>query len=98
MRPYVTLSITGAGTITTGGGGPVAPTGPAITDVLDAASYTKNIAQGSIFVVKGTNLSASGFTQFGFPLPTTSPSGGVKITFTPDVGWNGYGRLPGVPL
>ena len=78
----VTLSITGAGTIVTGGGGPVTPTGPAITDVLDAASYTKNIAQGSIFVVKGTNLSASGFTQFAFPLPTTSPSGGVKITFT----------------
>ena len=84
-----TLSITGAGTIVTGGGGPVTPTGPAITDVLDAASYTKNIAQGSIFVVKGTNLSASGFTDFKFPLPTTSPSGGVKITFTRTTGGPG---------
>jgi len=52
---------------------------------LDAASYTKNIARGSIFVVKGVNLSAAGLTQFGFPLPTTSPSG-VRITFTPTGG------------
>ena len=84
-----TISFSGAGTITTGGtggGGTTTPT-VTVTDVLDAASYTKNIAQGSIFVVKGTNLSASGFTQFSFPLPATSA--GVKITFTPAAGGTG---------
>ena len=84
-------NFTGSGTITTGGttggGGTGGGTTPTITDVLDAGSYTKNIAQGSIFVVKGTNLSASGFTQFSFPLPTTSA--GVKITFTPTAGGAG---------
>jgi uncharacterized protein (TIGR03437 family) len=58
-----------------------------VTDVLDAGSYTANIAQGSIFVVKGSNLSAAGFTQFSFPLPATS--GGIKITFTPTGGGAG---------
>jgi len=82
------VSVSGAGTITTGGGGgPVGPPAPTITDVLDAGSYTTRIAQGSIFVVKGTTLSASGFTQLGFPLPTTS--NGVKITFTPAAGGAG---------
>src|ERR1035441_4623655 len=47
----ITLSFTGAGTITTGG-----PPVPTITKVQDAASYTSNIAQGSIFVVLGSNL------------------------------------------
>lgn len=79
----VTLTnFTGSGVIRTGGGStnPV----PTITDVLDAASYTRNIARGSIFVVKGTTLSAAGFTQLSFPLPQTS--GGVRITFTPTGG------------
>ncbi len=80
MGMTLTLSFSGAGTITTGG--PVTPAGPTITAVLDAASYTEDIAQGSIFVVKGSNLSASGFTQFAFPLPTASTTGNVKITFT----------------
>jgi len=84
----VTLTFTGAGTITTGGsGGPAGPPAPSITAVLDAGSYTRNIAQGSIFVVKGTNMSGSGFTQPGFPLPATL--GGVKITFTPTTGGAG---------
>lgn len=87
MGMTTSLSFSGAGTIITGGGGPVTPTGPTITDVLDAASYTKNIAQGSIFVVKGNNLSASGFTQFSFPLPTSSNN--VRITFTPSAGGTG---------
>src|SRR3954454_22665377 len=51
---------TGSGTITLGGssggggggGGGAGANSPAITAVLDAASYTKNIARGSIFVVK----------------------------------------------
>jgi uncharacterized protein (TIGR03437 family) len=76
----VTLTnYTGSGTITLSGGGNT--NAPAITDVLDAASYTKNVARGSIFVVKGRNLSASGYTAMSFPLPTTDS--GVRITFTP---------------
>lgn len=85
----VTLSFHGDGTINTSGstgGGTNTPT-PTITAVLDAGSYTANIAEGSIFVVQGSNLSASGYTQMSFPLPTTS--GGVKITFTPAAGGSG---------
>jgi uncharacterized protein (TIGR03437 family) len=84
----ITISFSGAGTITTGGtgGGGGTPT-PTITEVLDAGSYTKNIARGSIFVVKGTLLSAAGFTQMAFPLPQASS--GVKITFTPTGGGAG---------
>ena len=33
---------------------------PTITAVLDGAAYTQNIAQGSVFVVKGEGLSAAG--------------------------------------
>jgi uncharacterized protein (TIGR03437 family) len=73
------LSCSGSGTIT--GGGPVLP---AITAVEDAGSYTSNVAQGGIFVVKGTNLSAGGYAQLAFPLPTSS--GGTSITFTPASG------------
>ena len=72
----ITLSFSGAGTIVTGG----TPT-PSITAVQDAASNTPSIAQGSIFIVKGTNLSASGYTPFAPPRPTLSS--GVKVTFTP---------------
>ncbi len=75
----ITVSLTGAGTIVTGG-----PPGPSVTAVLDAASYTSSIAQGSIFVVKGTNMSAAGFSQTSYPLPATF--GGVTITFKPASG------------
>ena len=85
LSGFTFTNFTGNGTITTGGAPP--PPVPTITDVLDAGSYTKNIAQGSIFVVKGTTLSASGFTQMSFPLPTSSS--GVKITFTPAAGGAG---------
>ncbi len=81
----LTTFTSGTFTITTGGAPP--PPVPTITAVLDAGSYTKNIAQGSIFVVKGTTLSASGFTQMSFPLPASSS--GVKITFTPAAGGAG---------
>src|SRR5262249_23162110 len=65
--PNLVLTFNGGGTLT------MPDTAvPSITDVLDAGGYTANIAQGSIFVVKGSNLSASGFTQFSFPLPTSS--------------------------
>src|ERR1051325_11578421 len=85
----ITLHLSGAGTINSTGAviPPPADKAPEIADVLDAASYTRNIAQGSIFVVKGSNLSADGFNQFGFPLPTGA--GGVKITFTPAAGGAG---------
>jgi len=81
----LTLSFSGQGTITlggssTGGTGGTTATTPTVTAVLDAASNTAKVAQGSIFIVKGTNLSASGYTSFGFPLPQSS--GGVSITFT----------------
>jgi uncharacterized protein (TIGR03437 family) len=83
------LSFAGAGTITTGGttgGGPTSPT-PKITAVLDAGGYTSGIAQGSIFVVKGTNLSPAEVAFTSYPLPTTFHN--VKITFTPTSGGSG---------
>ena len=87
----LSLTFSGAGTITTsgsggGGGGGGTPV-PTITAVQDAASNTPNIAQGSIFIVKGTNLSASGYTPFDVPRPTSSA--GVKVTFTPTAGGAG---------
>jgi len=83
----LTLHFNGAGTLTTGGsttGGGGTGTGstPTITDVLDAGSYTKNIAQGSIFVVKGTNLSASGYTAATFPLPQTLTNVSISVGST----------------
>jgi uncharacterized protein (TIGR03437 family) len=82
------LSLKGPGTIITGGSTTPPPSNtPTITAVQDAASYTSNVAEGSIFVVKGSNLSASGFVQTTFPLPTTQS--GVKITFTPVAGGSG---------
>jgi uncharacterized protein (TIGR03437 family) len=84
---YNLVNFTGSGTITTGGGGTPPAAGPTITAVQDAASNTPGIAQGSIFIVKGTTLSASGYTPFSPPRPTTS--GGVKVTFTPVGGGTG---------
>ena len=60
------------------------PNAPSVDKVLDAGSYTQYIAPGGVFVVKGTNLSPSGFTSTSYPLPTSSQ--GVSITFTPLVG------------
>ena len=82
------LTFTGVGTITTGGA--VGPPTPNVTDVLDAASNTADIAQGSIFIIKGSNLSASGYAAMSFPLPTSS--GGVSIKFAPSgTGASGQG-------
>ncbi|HYL73326.1 MAG TPA: hypothetical protein VEU96_03930 [Bryobacteraceae bacterium] len=79
----VTVNFSGAGTISTGGsGGPPVPT---ITAVWDSASNTTTLAQGSIFIVKGSNLCPSGVKLFGIPRPTVSPDG-VKITFTANPG------------
>ncbi len=78
-----TYSFSGIGTVNTSGGGTTTPV-PTISAVQDAASNTPGIAQGSIFIVKGTNLSASGYAPFGPPRPTSSS--GVKVTFTPASG------------
>jgi uncharacterized protein (TIGR03437 family) len=90
----VTASVTGGYSQTftltilpAGPGTVIATAPPAITAVLDAASNTPNIAQGSIFIVKGSNLSASGYTAFSPPRPTASS--GVKVTFTPTAGGSG---------
>jgi uncharacterized protein (TIGR03437 family) len=80
--------MTGSGSLTTGGVASLPP--PSITAVLDAGSYTPNIAEGSIFVVKGTSLSASGYVALSYPLQTSS--GGTSITFTPVAG--GAGTQP----
>lgn len=64
-----------------------ASTKPTITAVLDAGRYTPNIAQGSVFVVQGSGLSASGYVTTSFPLPPSYDN--VEITFTPFSGGNG---------
>ena len=73
----------GSGTSTGGGNTPT------ITAVLDAGSYTENIAEGSVFVVKGNNLSPAGIGTNGvfstsYPLPQSS--NGVSINFAPQTG------------
>jgi uncharacterized protein (TIGR03437 family) len=81
----LTLTFSGAGTINTSGTAPPPGTvSPTITAVLDGASYSANVAQGSVFIVKGSNLSSTGFNQAGFPLPATLNNS--KITFAPAAG------------
>jgi uncharacterized protein (TIGR03437 family) len=75
------INLTGAGTINTSGA--TTPT-PTITAVQDAAANTPTVAEGSIFIVKGTNLSASGFNELSPPYPTSSA--GIQIAFTPASG------------
>jgi uncharacterized protein (TIGR03437 family) len=54
---------------------------PSITAVLDAAGYTANLAQGSVFVVEGTNLCG---TDAVAPTPYgAGPLGGAAIQLTP---------------
>lgn len=54
---------------------------PTISEVAQAGWYSAGgVTQGSMFVVKGSNLSASGFVQTSFPLPPSS--GGVSVAFT----------------
>jgi len=59
--------------------------------VQDAGSYTANVAEGGIFVVKGSTLSASGFTESTAPYPTSL--GMTSITFTPASGGTGTQAL-----
>ena len=82
------FTITGPGTLTAAGltgGGPAPPT---VSAVWDAASNTPILAQGSIFIIKGSSLCPSGTKFFDIPRPTVSPDG-VKITFTPTGGGGG---------
>jgi uncharacterized protein (TIGR03437 family) len=58
---------------------------PVITDVLDGAGYTATIAQGSIFVVKGTNLATKADCPSSCP-PYPTTLGGATVTFTPVAG------------
>ena len=54
---------------------------PTITAILDAAGYTANLAQGSVFVVEGTNLCG---TDAVAPMPYgTGPLSGAAIQFAP---------------
>lgn len=54
---------------------------PTITAVLDGAGLTENLAQGTVFVVKGTNLCSAGLFQGTAPLYPTILNN-VRITFT----------------
>lgn len=56
---------------------------PVVTDVLDGAIYTASIAPGGIFVVKGSNLSGSGYVAGAIPYSTTIAGSGVSITLSP---------------
>jgi uncharacterized protein (TIGR03437 family) len=54
---------------------------PVVTAVQDGAAYTNTVAQGSVFVVKGTGLSAAGTVTAPAPLyPATLNS--VRISLT----------------
>jgi len=85
----ISVTLSGSGTITTGGSTP--PSGPTITAVQDAGSYTANVAEGGIFVVKGSSMSASGFTEATPPYPTSL--GMTSITLTPASGGTGTQAL-----
>jgi uncharacterized protein (TIGR03437 family) len=76
---YTTFGTTGGG----GGGG----NGPSITDVQNAASNIPSvlpnggIAQGSLFVVKGSNLGPATFIQqTSFPFTTTIGGTSIQVT------------------
>ena len=87
-----TFTITGPGTLTIGGGTTGFPV-PTVTAVLDAASNTASLAQGTIFIVKGSALcSVTTLTAYNVPRPTVG-SDGVKITFTPVSGGAGTDAL-----
>ena len=58
---------------------------PVVTAVVDGAAYTNNIAQGSVFVVKGSGLSASGIVQ-ATTVPYPATLNDVSITITPVAG------------
>ena len=77
---------TGTGTVTTGG--TVTNPVPTITAVENDATNDfgtpGTIAQGSLFVVKGSAMSASGYVQTSVPYPTSS--GTTSISFAASSG------------
>src|SRR5579871_2502390 len=55
---------------------------PLVSAVVDAGSYTPGIAQGSVFIVKGTMMGGSGYVAATAPTyPTLLDN--VQISFTP---------------
>lgn len=58
--------------------------GPSITAVLDAGGYSANVAPGTVFVVKGSNLCAT--NTVGTTPYSTAAMGGATIAFTPSGG------------
>ncbi len=58
-----------------------------INHVLDGASYTPNIAQGSLVVIDGSGLAPAGLSQYapeqGQPVTLPASWNGVSISFTP---------------
>jgi uncharacterized protein (TIGR03437 family) len=58
---------------------------PQISIAVNGASYTDDIARGSIFVIKGSNLGPAALAQqSGLPWPTDLS--GTRVTFTPAAG------------
>lgn len=55
---------------------------PSIREVWDGGAYTANVAQGSVFVVKGSGLSTAGLVQAPPPIYPKILNN-VQITFTP---------------
>ncbi|HLK49550.1 MAG TPA: hypothetical protein VKT49_15515 [Bryobacteraceae bacterium] len=58
---------------------------PTVTAVLDAGGYTSNLAPGSVFVVKGSNLCSTSVSVTGTPY-STAAMGGAAIRLTPAAG------------
>jgi uncharacterized protein (TIGR03437 family) len=87
----ISFTFSGAGTLTTGG--TITNPPPTITAVQNDASNAygtpNTVGQGSLVVVKGTNMSASGYNKMSLPYPTSTGSGGTSVTFTPAAGGTG---------
>lgn len=83
MRTVLSLSIPALLFITT-----AAAQKPTVGGVVNAASYIQpglpnyGIAQGSIFVVFGTNMGPATLMQAGFPLPSATGLAGTSVQVT----------------
>jgi len=87
----ISFSFSGNGTLTTGG--TVTNPPPTITavqnDATNAYGPANTVAQGSLIVVKGSNMSDSGYIKMTLPYPTSTGGGGTSVTFTPVAGGTG---------
>jgi uncharacterized protein (TIGR03437 family) len=62
----------------------IAAMAQSVTAVLDGGAYTANIAQGSVFVVKGTGLSGAGYVAATAPIyPTVLNNVSIRLTAVP---------------